>query len=111
MHEIDLTPLSNNLLELHLNDNRLNTIVDLVPAHFTKLRYLNIGQNELSCAYLTKFASDFAGHAHFEEWDQFAEICLPHIPSDTGPIQAVNQTIDATNATETKYQIETNAVL
>lgn len=75
--EIDLTPLSINIMELKMQSNQLEVIIGLTPEHFKKLQYLNIGKNHLPCEYLTELANDFARkNAHFEEWDKFAETCL-----------------------------------
>lgn len=99
LSEIDLTPLSTNLLELKMQSNQLENIVGLIPEHFKKLRYLDIGRNHLPCEYLTELANDFARkNAHFEEWDKFAEACLKINDNNSANTEAATEATNVPNA-------------
>lgn len=57
---IDLMPLAGDyLIELNISGNKLSTVKHLTPINFPKLRFLNIGHNQLACETLTQLTNDW----------------------------------------------------
>lgn len=58
--EIDLMPLAGDyLIELNVSGNQLNTVRNLTPMNFPKLRFLNIARNQLPCDGSMQLVNDW----------------------------------------------------